>query len=52
MGVPHEERNLLGVLACVVWHETYHMGQIGTIRTQMGLAPMFERAIAAWQASS
>ena len=51
MGAPHEERNLLGVLAYVVWHETYHMGQIGTIRTQMGLTPMIDRAIAAWQAS-
>ena len=52
MGAPHEERNLLGVLAYVVWHETYHMGQIGTIRTQMGLTPMIDRAIEAWQASS
>ena len=52
MGAPHEEKNLLGVLAYVVWHETYHMGQIGTIRTQMGLTPMIDRAIEAWQASS
>ena len=52
MGAPHEEKNLLGVLVYVVWHETYHMGQIGTIRTQMGLTPMIDRAIEAWQASS
>jgi len=52
MGAPHEEKNLLGVLAYVVWHETYHMGHIGLIRTQMGLTPMIDRAIEASQASN
>ena len=45
MGSPHEEKNLLGVLAYVVWHETYHMGQIGAIRTRLGLRPAIEQAI-------
>jgi uncharacterized damage-inducible protein DinB len=45
VGKPHEEQNLLGVIVYVVWHETYHMGQIGTIRTQLGLTPMIDRAI-------
>ena len=49
MGAPHEERNLLGVLVYIVWHETYHMGQIGTIRTQLGYRPMFDRAIEEWE---
>jgi uncharacterized damage-inducible protein DinB len=51
VGAPHEEKNLLGILVYVVWHEIYHMGQIGTIRTQQGLTPMFDRAIEASQQS-
>lgn len=49
VGAPHREQNLLGVLVYVLWHETYHMGQIGTIRTQLGLTPMIDRAIEVWQ---
>ena len=22
-----------------VWHEAYHMGQVGTVRTKLGLTP-------------
>lgn len=51
MLAPHEERNLLGVMVYIVWHETYHMGQIGTIRTQLGFRPMFDRAIEEWERS-
>ncbi len=48
VGIPHAEKNLLGVFAYIVWHETYHMGQIGTIRTQLGLTPAIDRAIEVW----
>jgi len=51
VGIPHEEKNLLGVLVYIVWHETYHTGQIGTIRTQLGLRPLIDRAIEAWGSS-
>jgi uncharacterized damage-inducible protein DinB len=48
VGTPHKEKNLLGVLVYIVWHETYHVGQIGTIRTQLGLKPAIDRAIEVW----
>jgi uncharacterized damage-inducible protein DinB len=45
VGAPHAEKNLLGLLVYVVWHETYHMGQIGTMRTRLRLKPTIDRAI-------
>jgi uncharacterized damage-inducible protein DinB len=36
------EQNALGVLSYIMWHEVYHIGQIGTIRTLLGLRPMFD----------
>ena len=50
VGAPHGEKNLLGVLVYVAWHETYHMGQIGTMRTWLGLKPTIDRAIEVWSA--
>jgi uncharacterized damage-inducible protein DinB len=45
LGTPHAEKNVLGLLVWVVWHETYHMGQIGTMRTWPRLKPTIDRAI-------
>lgn len=50
VGMPHGEKNLLGLLVYVAWHETYHMGQIGTMRTWLGLNPTIDRAIEVWSA--
>jgi len=37
---PHEERKLYDALMFLVWHEAYHCGQIGTLRTHFGLPPL------------
>ena len=42
---PHEEKNVLGVLSYIMWHEVYHIGQIGTLRTHLGLRPAIDLAI-------
>jgi uncharacterized damage-inducible protein DinB len=47
---PHEEKNVLGVLSYILWHEVYHIGQIGTLRTQLGLRPAIDVAIDVWDA--
>lgn len=36
------EQNTLGVLTYILWHEVFHVGEIGTIRTLLGLRPMFD----------
>lgn len=35
-GFPTPEKSLRGRLAFVLWHETYHLGQIGILRTEKG----------------
>lgn len=35
----HGEKKVLDNLAFFVWHEAYHMGQVGTLRTKLGLTP-------------
>ena len=35
-GSPHREKKVLQVLSFYVWHEAYHMGQLGTLRAQFG----------------
>ena len=44
---PHGEKKVLDTLVFYMWHEAYHMGQLGTLRTQFGLTPTAELAIAA-----
>ena len=45
----YEEKNVFGVLTYIMWHEVYHIGQIGTLRTQFGLSPAIDLAIEAWE---
>jgi uncharacterized damage-inducible protein DinB len=35
-GSPHGEKTVLQTLSFFLWHESYHMGQLGTLRTQWG----------------
>lgn len=35
-GFPTPEKALRGRLAFILWHETYHLGQIGVLRTEKG----------------
>lgn len=49
-GTPHEEKNVLGILVYIMWHEVYHMGQIGTMRSSLGLKPTIDLAIEYWEA--
>lgn len=44
---PHGEKTILDTLSFLVWHESYHIGQLGTLRTQMGYTPTAELAVAA-----
>jgi uncharacterized damage-inducible protein DinB len=46
---PHEEKNVLGVVTYIMWHEVYHIGQMGALRTQLGLRPAIDLAIEAWE---
>ena len=36
---PHGEKRVLDTLVFLLWHEPYHIGQIGALRTQFGLTP-------------
>lgn len=36
---PHGEKRVLDTMAFLMWHEAYHIGQIGTLRAQFGLTP-------------
>ena len=48
-GSPHRERKVLDTLVFYMWHESYHMGQLGTLRTQFGLTPTATLAVEASQ---
>ena len=48
-GSPHGERKVLDTLVFYMWHESYHMGQLGTLRTQFGLTPTATLAVEATQ---
>ena len=48
---PTADRTLRGQLAFIAWHETYHVGQIGILRTEMGYASLRQRLYAARQAA-
>ena len=49
---PTADRTLRGQLAFIAWHESYHVGQIGLLRTEMGYASLRQRLYAARQADS
>lgn len=36
---PHGEKTKLDTMVFYMWHESYHMGQLGTLRAQFGLTP-------------
>ncbi|HEX9727969.1 MAG TPA: hypothetical protein VGA37_05655 [Gemmatimonadales bacterium] len=36
---PHGENRVLDTLVFFMWHESYHIGQLGTLRAQFGLTP-------------
>ena len=38
-GAPHGERTMLDDITFAMWHESYHMGALGAIRTSLGLRP-------------
>ncbi len=39
-GFPISDQTLRGRLTFVAWHESYHIGQIGVLRTEMGYPSM------------
>jgi uncharacterized damage-inducible protein DinB len=50
-GNPHNEKTILESVAFYVWHEAYHIGQLGTIRVHYGYRPTAALAVAASQGS-
>lgn len=42
--LPHGERRLLDALVFYVWHEVYHLGHIGVLRSHFGLTPIVNLA--------
>lgn len=44
---PHGEKKVLDTLVFYMWHESYHMGQLGTIRKQLGYKATAELAVEA-----
>ncbi len=40
---PTEDRSLLGGIAFLAFHETYHVGQMGFVRKFLGFSPVVER---------
>ncbi len=48
----HGEQLVLNTLVFYMWHESYHMGQLGTLRAQFGLTPTATLAIEASQQSA
>ncbi len=49
---PHGEQRVLDTLVFYMWHESYHMGQLGTLRAQFGLTPTATLAMEASQQSA
>ncbi|MDH3524891.1 MAG: DinB family protein [Acidobacteriota bacterium] len=46
-GFPIPDQTLRGRLTFVAWHESYHIGQIGILRTEMGYPSMRQMLYAA-----
>ncbi len=49
---PHGEKSILDTIVFYTWHESYHMGQLGTLRAQFGLTPTATLAMEAAAAST
>lgn len=41
---PHDERTMYDLLKFLCWHEAYHMGQLGSIRTHFGMTALSQVA--------
>lgn len=50
-GNPHNEKTILESVVFYVWHEAYHVGQLGTIRAHFGYRSTADLAVAASQGS-
>ncbi|MFQ5349252.1 MAG: DinB family protein [Thermoanaerobaculia bacterium] len=48
---PTADQTLRGQLAFIAWHESYHVGQIGILRTEMGYTSLRQRLYAVRQAA-
>jgi uncharacterized damage-inducible protein DinB len=51
-GGPHGEKKVMDAISFYVWHESYHMGQLGTLRTQFGYKQTSDVATEASKASA
>ena len=51
-GYPVEDQTVRGALNFLCWHETYHVGQIGLLRTELGYASVADQVHAALAAKS
>jgi hypothetical protein len=38
--MPHGEKRLLDALVFYIWHEVYHLGHVGVLRSHLGLTPI------------
>jgi uncharacterized damage-inducible protein DinB len=47
LDLPHGERRLLDALVFYVWHEVYHLGHIGVLRSHFGLTPIVNLVLSA-----
>jgi uncharacterized damage-inducible protein DinB len=50
--LPHGEKRLLDALVFYVWHETYHLGHIGVLRSHLGLTPIVNLVLSASASAS
>jgi hypothetical protein len=44
--LPHGEKRWLDACVFYVWHEAYHLGHIGVLRSQFGLTPIVDLVLA------
>ncbi len=46
LSLPHGEKRWLDALVFYVWHEAYHLGHIGVLRSHFGLTPIVNLVLA------
>ncbi len=51
-GFPTEDQTLRGAIAFLSWHEAYHVGQIGVLRTELGYSSTEHQVHAAMTAKA
>jgi uncharacterized damage-inducible protein DinB len=51
-GFPVEDQTMRGAVTFLCWHESYHAGQIGTLRTELGYSSVADQLHAALAAKS